>query len=125
MPLYEYRCDSCGQRFERIQKFSDLAIEACPACGRSPVIKLISAPGIHFKGSGWYITDYAKGSSSAAGSDKPEQKTGTEGKAEASAEAKAGAKADTRTESKTESKAETKAETKPPSTPGSETSGNR
>ena len=59
MPLYEYQCDSCGQRFERIQKFSDPPVAACPACG-APVRKLISSPAIQFKGSGFYITDYAK-----------------------------------------------------------------
>jgi putative FmdB family regulatory protein len=59
MPLYEYQCDTCGQRFERIQKFSDPPVAACPACG-APVRKLISSPAIQFKGSGFYITDYAK-----------------------------------------------------------------
>ena len=60
MPLYEYECDACGQRFEVIQKFSDAPIEACTKCGRGPVRKLLSSPAIQFKGSGWYITDYAQ-----------------------------------------------------------------
>ncbi len=59
MPLYEYRCDSCGATFEVIQRFSDPAIETCRACG-GPVHKVLSAPAIQFKGSGWYVTDYAK-----------------------------------------------------------------
>jgi putative FmdB family regulatory protein len=59
MPLYEYECDTCRHRFEVIQKFSDLPIEKCPKCG-STVHKLMSSPAIQFKGSGWYITDYAK-----------------------------------------------------------------
>jgi putative FmdB family regulatory protein len=59
MPLYEYQCDACNHRFERIQKFSDPPVEICPACGGS-VRKLISSPAIQFKGSGWYITDYAR-----------------------------------------------------------------
>jgi putative FmdB family regulatory protein len=59
MPLYEYQCDACAHRFERIQKFSDPPIETCPSCGGS-VKKLLSSPAIQFKGSGWYITDYAK-----------------------------------------------------------------
>lgn len=59
MPLYEYQCDACGNRFERIQKFSDPPADACPACGGT-VRKLMSSPAIQFKGSGWYITDYAK-----------------------------------------------------------------
>jgi putative FmdB family regulatory protein len=59
MPLYEYECDACGHRFERIQKFSDPLETKCPACGGA-VHKLMSSPAIQFKGSGWYITDYAK-----------------------------------------------------------------
>ena len=58
MPLYEYECDA-GHRFEKIQKFSDLPIETCPTCGK-PVHKLVSSPAFQFKGTGWYITDYAK-----------------------------------------------------------------
>ncbi len=61
MPLYEYLCDQCGS-FEVIRKFSDPALEACPTCNK-PVSKLPSAPAIQFKGSGWYVTDYAKKSS--------------------------------------------------------------
>ncbi|MFN7917605.1 MAG: FmdB family zinc ribbon protein [Vicinamibacterales bacterium] len=65
MPLYEYECDSCGHRFEVIQKFSDAPIDTCPKCGKS-VHKLMSSPAIQFKGSGWYITDYAKKDSTSA-----------------------------------------------------------
>jgi putative FmdB family regulatory protein len=68
MPLYEYQCDACGFRFELIQKFSDPPAETCPTCG-GPVRKLMSSPAIQFKGSGWYITDYAKKDRSAAKSD--------------------------------------------------------
>jgi putative FmdB family regulatory protein len=59
MPLYEYECDANKHRFEVIQKFSDPPVEKCPQCG-STVHKLLSSPGFRFKGSGWYITDYAK-----------------------------------------------------------------
>ena len=62
MPLYEYQCDQCG-RFEVIRKFSDAPLTACPTCGK-PIEKLLSSPAIQFKGSGWYITDYAKKSPS-------------------------------------------------------------
>ena len=57
MPLYEYRCPQCGV-FERMQKFSDPVLTVCPTCDQ-PVEKLLSAPAIQFKGSGWYVTDYA------------------------------------------------------------------
>jgi putative FmdB family regulatory protein len=59
MPLYEYECEACGRRFEVIQRFSDSPIETCQICG-APVHKLLSAPAIQFKGTGWYVTDYAK-----------------------------------------------------------------
>jgi putative FmdB family regulatory protein len=68
MPLYEYECEACGKRFERIQKFSDPPLDACPSCGGG-VKKLLSSPAIQFKGSGWYITDYAKKPSSDGGKD--------------------------------------------------------
>ena len=64
MPLYEYQCKKCGHLFEKIQKFSDKPIKKCPECG-GPVEQTISAPAVQFKGSGWYVTDYAKKGSSA------------------------------------------------------------
>jgi putative FmdB family regulatory protein len=71
MPLYEYQCDACSDRFERIQKFSDPPIDTCPACGGT-VRKLLSSPAIQFKGSGWYITDYArKGTGGSPDGGKP------------------------------------------------------
>jgi putative FmdB family regulatory protein len=63
MPLYEYECKKCGHRFEKIQKFSDKMVKKCPECG-GKVEQMISAPAVQFKGSGWYVTDYAKKSSS-------------------------------------------------------------
>jgi len=59
MPLYEYQCKKCGHRFERIQRFSDPLVKTCPECG-GKVEQLLSAPAVQFKGSGWYVTDYAK-----------------------------------------------------------------
>jgi putative FmdB family regulatory protein len=59
MPLYEYECRRCRHRFERIRKFSDPPLRKCPSC-RGSLRKLISAPGIQFKGTGWYVTDYAR-----------------------------------------------------------------
>ena len=70
MPLYEYECDACGVRFERIRKFSDPPIEECPSCGGRKVQKLVSSPAIQFKGSGWYITDYARKGAAGTGADK-------------------------------------------------------
>ena len=76
MPLYEYECEACANRFEKIQKFSDPPEETCPKCG-GKVRKLLSSPAIQFKGSGWYITDYAKksGSVDSSKSSSSEKKT--------------------------------------------------
>ena len=100
MPLYEYQCDDCGERFERIRKFSDPPLdEPCPKCG-GPIRKLLSSPAIQFKGKGWYVTDYAKsGSSEASKSDT------------------AASAAETKSETKTETKAEpAKTTVTPPAT---------
>jgi len=94
MPLYEYECESCHHRFERIQKFSDPPIETCPVCGKGPVRKLISSPAIQFKGSGWYITDYAKKSSTDGGS-KSSSESASEKKSESNEKSESSAKTDT------------------------------
>jgi putative FmdB family regulatory protein len=66
LPLYEYKCDKCGHRFEKIEKHSASEIKKCPKCGANAP-RQVSAAGIQFKGSGWYVTDYAgKGSSSSS-----------------------------------------------------------
>src|SRR5688572_17478434 len=102
MPLYEYQCDGCGHRFEIIQKFSDPPLQSCPKCGGS-VHKLQSAPAFHLKGSGWYITDYAKkdqsparpdGASADGGGDKSEKQAGGTDKKEATASEKKDAAGD-------------------------------
>jgi putative FmdB family regulatory protein len=96
MPLYEYECDACGERFEVIQKFSDAPPDTCAKCGKGPVHRQLSSPAIQFKGSGWYITDYARKDKSAASAGSS---TGTSEKAE------------TKTESKTESKTDSSSTT--------------
>jgi putative FmdB family regulatory protein len=69
MPLYEYECLTCGKRTEILQRLDEAPLAACPQCG-GEVKKLLSAPAFQFKGSGWYVTDYAG------------KKGGTESKAE-------------------------------------------
>ena len=66
MPLYEYQCKKCGHRFERIRKFSDPPVRRCPECGAT-VQQLLSPPAVQFKGSGWYVTDYAGKGKAASG----------------------------------------------------------
>jgi putative FmdB family regulatory protein len=96
MPLYEYECESCTNRFEKIQKYSDPPPETCPKCGKGPVRKLFSSPAIQFKGTGWYITDYAKKSSTDAGqtgsgssSDKADKKDGSPAKSDSKSDSSA------------------------------------
>ena len=67
MPTYEYVCEKCGHRFEQIRKFSDKQLRKCPECG-GVIEQVISAPAVQFKGSGWYVTDYAKKSSASSSS---------------------------------------------------------
>ena len=100
MPLYEYECEACHQRFEVIQKFSDPTPEICARCGKGPVRRLISTPAIQFKGSGWYITDYAGGRSNSASSTSAGD---GDGKSEAKNEGKSDAKSDTKGDGKKES----------------------
>ena len=87
MPLYEYQCDECEHRFEVIQKFSDALASSCPKCGGA-VTKLMSSPAIQFKGTGWYITDYARKPSGG----EPSGKSDTAQKKEASGEKKTDSK---------------------------------
>ena len=67
MPNYEYLCQKCGHRFEQIRKFSDKQLRKCPECG-GVIEQVISAPAVQFKGSGWYVNDYAKKGAAPASS---------------------------------------------------------
>jgi len=98
MPLYEYLCKKCGHRFEKILKFSDKPVKKCPECGGA-VEQVISAPAVQFKGSGWYVTDYAK-KSTASSSD-----SGSKESKEAKKDEK---KSDTTTKESSTKKAEKK-----------------
>ncbi|HKI03499.1 MAG TPA: zinc ribbon domain-containing protein [Thermoanaerobaculia bacterium] len=124
MPLYEYECLTCGKRTERLQRFADAPLAACPSCG-GEVKKLISSPAFQFKGTGWYATDYAKkgGGGSGAKSEKSEK---SEGKGDDSGQSEAGAaykaeKAD-KTE-KADKPKETVAESKSSGSKGSSSEG--
>ena len=96
MPLYEYKCQECGLRFERIERASELRDGVCPDCGEV-AHRLIGAPALQFKGSGWYVTDYGKADGSAPTAKETE---------------KAQAAATSPTETKPEKKAEKKADAK-------------
>jgi putative FmdB family regulatory protein len=104
MPLYEYECESCNHRFEKIVKYSDPPLDTCPKCGKGPVRKLFSSPAIQFKGSGWYITDYAKkstdsgqtggGNNSSEKSDKTESSSKSDKSESKSDKGESGSKSD-------------------------------
>jgi putative FmdB family regulatory protein len=103
MPLYDYHCKRCGETFEVRQKFADETLVTHEGCG-GEVERLISAPALQFKGSGWYITDYARGGKGGQDS----------GKSDASKSDSSGSsKSESKTESKTESKSDSKTESKP------------
>jgi len=89
MPLYEYECKKCHHRFEKIQKFSDRMVKKCPDCG-GPVEQMISAPAVQFKGSGWYVTDYAKKSSSQSSADGSGKDSKKEDKSKSESSSKEG-----------------------------------
>ncbi len=97
MPLYEYKCSTCGKTLEVIQRFSDAPLEVHENCG-GRLEKLVSVSALQFKGSGWYVNDYAKGSSRSEGSEK---------------KAESEKKADTQSDKKSETKSETSSDSKP------------
>jgi len=89
MPIYEYRCESCGEELEKLQRMSDEKLVDCPACGEPALKRLVSAAAFRLKGSGWYETDFKQdnkrnlhdaGSESASKSTSSEKSTGGDGK---------------------------------------------
>src|SRR6266705_2240725 len=100
MPIYEYRCSSCGFQKEYLQKVTDPVKTVCPECGKKTFSKMLTAAGFHLKGSGWYATDFRNS--------KPAAKT--ESKAESKGETKPDGKSAGGAESKTDSKTGSKSE---------------
>ena len=107
MPLYEYQCDACGHRFEHIQKFSDPLLTVCPECGDA-IRKLVSSPAIQFKGTGWYVTDYAKkGTGDTAASEAEKSSDGKDAKSDKTDKTKSGDSTSSSDSSKKASKSST------------------
>jgi putative FmdB family regulatory protein len=104
MPLYEYKCKGCGKKFEVRQKFVDEPLKVHEGCGGA-VERLISAPTLHFKGTGWYVTDYGRNGNSPAGN-------GSSGHSKSNNGSTAGSKTETKSETKFEAKTESKRESK-------------
>ena len=115
MPIYEYRCSSCGHELEALQKFSDAPLHTCPSCKSDALVKLMSAAGFQLKGSGWYATDFkSSGSKPAPAKVDGDAKSAapSDSKGEAAGEAKSAAKSEAAGESKSATKSEAKGEAK-------------
>jgi len=110
MPIYEYRCSKCGE-FEVMQKITDKPLSKCPTC-KSKVSKLMSNTSFQLKGTGWYITDYARGDKGGAGGSKSADASAGESKAETSSETKSESKAESKPESKKATKADSGSKSK-------------
>ena len=111
MPLYEYHCDTCGHRFEHIQKFSDPLLTVCPKCDGG-LRKLVSSPAFQFKGTGWYVTDYAKkdrgeADKSSEGKDGTSDKKATSDKTDKTDKTKSGGSTSSSDSSKPDSSKKT------------------
>ena len=116
MPIYEYRCSSCGFQKEYLQRLSDPVLSDCPECGKQTFSKMLSAAGFQLKGSGWYATDFrnsgakpaakpdAKSTIASGGKDKGDAKP--DAKSDTKPDTKPGTKSDTKPEKKSESKSE-------------------
>ncbi|MCW5234164.1 FmdB family zinc ribbon protein [Verminephrobacter eiseniae] len=94
MPIYAYRCGSCGHAKDVLQKLSDQPLTRCPACGAEAFAKQLTAAGFQLKGSGWYVTDFRGGSSAPAKTDDAKADAKTDAKPEAAAAAGTGAAAE-------------------------------
>src|SRR5450432_1212905 len=96
MPIYEYRCESCGHQQEFLQKVSDATLTVCTKCGKPTFTKMVTAAGFQLKGSGWYATDFknsgakpaSKASDASASADKPAAETKSDAKSDAKSETK-------------------------------------
>ena len=91
MPIYAYKCESCGHRQDVLQKVSDPVLGTCPACGAQSFVKQVTAAGFQLKGSGWYVTDFRGGNNAPAAADDTKKPAGDAAPAAASAPAPAAA----------------------------------
>ena len=110
MPIYAYKCAECSHQMDVIRKVSDPPLTDCPNCGKSALVKQVTAAGFQLKGAGWYVTDFRD---QGANKKKDTAKADDKATAEQSTDSKAETKSDTKAETGTDSKAATKAETKP------------
>ena len=124
MPIYEYRCDDCGEELERLQRLNDEPLRDCPSCGKPALRRLMSAAGFRLKGSGWYETDFKKDNRrNLVDGDKPKAEAGSESKSESKSDSKSdsktdsGSSGDTKPASAADAKPVDAPKSKPASTP--------
>jgi putative FmdB family regulatory protein len=112
MPIYEYRCSSCGFQKEYLRKLTDPILAVCPECSKQTFSKMLTAAGFQLKGSGWYATDFKnpKPTAKSGGKDKGDTKSDT--KSDAKSDAKPDTKSDTKSDAKPDTKADAKVESK-------------
>jgi putative FmdB family regulatory protein len=111
MPIYAYKCAECGHQMDVIRKVSDPPLTDCPSCGKSALVKQVTAAGFQLKGAGWYVTDFRdQGSAKKKDEAKADDKAATEQPTDSKSESKSDAKADSGTDSKSVTKTETKTE---------------
>lgn len=125
MPFYEYQCRACGAEIEVLQKINDKPLRKCTKCGKSALVKLVSAPVFRLKGAGWYETDFKseqdkkRNLAGGEGDDKPKAEAKAEAKDDAKSESKAAAdsapaaKADAKADAKSDSKSDSRPSSKP------------
>ena len=118
MPIYAYKCTSCGQSKDVLQKISDAQLTVCPFCGEPTFTKQVTAAGFQLKGSGWYATDFRGGNTTASA---PASDTGEGGPSDAKSDTKSDAKSDTKPADKASDGAAKKAEA--PATPSKPSTG--
>jgi len=121
MPIYEYRCSSCGHELEALQKFSDAPLTACPSCGAAALVKQPSAGGFQLKGSGWYVTDFKGGGAKPSKTDSGKADESAKGKdapatGDSKSEGATGAKTDTKSDTKSDTKTDTSSAAPAPKT---------
>jgi putative FmdB family regulatory protein len=120
MPLYDYRCHQCGQTFEVRQKFADELLTVHEGCGGG-LERLISAPALQFKGTGWYVTDYGRNGKVPSENGKSESKSESKSDSKPESKSESKPKSESKSESKSETKSQSKSESKPsPSKPSSD-----
>ena len=112
MPIYAYKCESCGFAKDVLQKMSDTPLTECPSCGDSAFKKQLTAAGFQLKGSGWYATDFKDGGNKPAAANGKSGSEDGDGKSESKSDKQGDGKSESNSDAKTESKSESKAETK-------------